>query len=177
MIPADTPRNAQPQNLDSLRSPQQADEESPLSPIIQALVPDIRERSRTPAVDPLPMAALKNGGGLSSIVYAICRIDDSGRFYDREIIDTADWHPGERLRIQLVHGVVAFIPSPHGPLTVTRRRRVAVPAHARQLLSLDTKAKALLAAAPVSRVVIVYPMSTLEEMITWFHQKHENDVS
>ncbi|MFE3175945.1 hypothetical protein ACFXPA_12270 [Amycolatopsis sp. NPDC059090] len=140
-----------------------------MSPIIDALTPDIRERGRSRTVEPLPMIALTSEASSSSIVYAICRIDESGRFHDKDIIETAAWTPGERLQVQFIRGVAAFAPAPYGPLAVARRRSIAVPAHTRRLLGLEPKDKALLAAAPESRIVLVYPKPTIDEMIRRFH--------
>lgn len=160
--------------LDSVGSAQRPQDESPLSPIIAALTPDIRERNRARPVQPLPMVAVADGRRASSITYAICRIDESGRFGDKDIIDAASWISGERLQIQIVHGVVAFAPSADGPLVVEKRRRIAVPAQARRVLELEPKDKALLAAAPDSRIVIVYPKHIVDAMLRRFHSSWDN---
>ncbi|WP_162834438.1 hypothetical protein [Amycolatopsis circi] len=115
------------------------------------------------------MIALISEANSSSIAYAICRIDESGRFHDKDIIETASWLPGERLQVQFIRGVAAFTPTPYGPLSVPRRRSVAVPSHTRRLLGLEPRDKALLAAAPESRIVIVYPKSAIDEMVRRFH--------
>lgn len=115
------------------------------------------------------MIALTSEASSSSIVYAICRIDESGRFHDKDIIETAAWFPGERLQVQFISGVAAFAPTPYGPLTVARRRSISVPAHLQRLLGLESKDRALLAAAPESRIVIVYPKSAIDEMVHRFH--------
>ncbi|WP_156096559.1 hypothetical protein [Amycolatopsis jejuensis] len=177
MSSPDTGHDVQPHDLDNLGPRPQAEENSPLAPIIAALTPDIREHGRGSSTGPLPMAVPRSDLCKSSIVYALCRLDDSGRFHDQSIINAVSWRSGERLRAELIHGVAVLIPSGQGPLIVTRRRSVALPSYARKHLDLAPKDKALLAAAPKSRAVIVYPLSAIDAMISHYHADQDSRQS
>jgi bifunctional DNA-binding transcriptional regulator/antitoxin component of YhaV-PrlF toxin-antitoxin module len=105
----------------------------------------------------------------ASMLYGIGRVDTSGRVANSDIVEALGWHPGDKLEMILSQGTVVIRASPDGLLSVPHRPRIIVPARARRGCSIRPGDHVLLAAAPDYGIVIVYPLSIVDEMIARYH--------
>jgi hypothetical protein len=136
--------------------------------IIKALaLPALSRASKPPR--PMPLSHLPRLPRETSMLYAIGRIDRSGRVTNRGITDALRWQPGDRLAMTLTPSAVVFSPAPDGLLRVPPRPCIAIPVTARRLLSITPGDELLLAAAPEHRIVITHTMQAVEDMLTSFY--------
>jgi len=105
----------------------------------------------------------------ASMVYDIGRVDISGRVANGDIAAALRWRAGDKLDVVLSQGAIVIRVSPDGLFSVSRRPRIVIPAEARRRHAIRAGDHVLLAAAPDYGVVIVYPLSALDDMITCYH--------
>ena len=106
------------------------------------------------------------------MLYDIGRVDDSGRVGNRDIVEALRWQPGDKLETLLIQGAIIIRVSPDGPFSVRQRPRIIIPAAARRRYAIKPGDHVLVAAAPEYGLVIVYPLSALDEMITRYHSAY-----
>src|SRR5581483_9140483 len=87
-----------------------------LAPVIPPAVARPAGR-RGRARGPLPLARLL-AGGPPAAVYALGRIDDSGRIIDRSVTGALGWRGGDRLTLTAEAGVVLARRDPGGMVTL-----------------------------------------------------------
>lgn len=140
--------------------------------LVAGLLPPDRLQ-RTECIEPLPLAparlALATDGSLQ---YAIGRIDESGKVPAAQILDGLSWHPGDRLTVTVEHEVAVFQRDPSGPLTVSKRRALVIPASARRACGIKPADSLLLVAAMDFAIVVVHPPAVLDKMMTFYHQSN-----
>jgi len=103
------------------------------------------------------------------MLYDIERVDDSGRVASNDIIKALHWRPGSKLEIILTPRTIIIRTAPDGRSAVPRRPCIIIPAHARRPHGIKPGDHVLIAAAPDYGLVIVYPLSVLDEMIARYH--------
>lgn len=103
------------------------------------------------------------------MVYDIARVDTSGRIVNGGIVEALRWQAGDKLEVVLTQGAIVIRVSPEGLFSLSRRPRIIIPAEARQRHAIQPGNHVLLAAAPDYGVVIVYPLSALDDMIACYH--------
>jgi bifunctional DNA-binding transcriptional regulator/antitoxin component of YhaV-PrlF toxin-antitoxin module len=106
------------------------------------------------------------------MLYDIGRVDASGRVANRDIVKALRWQPGDKLETIPSQGAIIIRASSEGRLSVSKRPRIIIPVTARRRHGIRPGDHVLLAAAPDYGIVIVYPPSTLNEMITCYHSAH-----
>jgi len=106
------------------------------------------------------------------MLYDIGRVDDSGRVGNRDIVEALRWQPGDKLETILAQGAIIIRVSSDGPFSVRQRPRIIIPATARRRWAIKPGDHVLVAAAPEYGLVIVYPLSALDEMITHYHSAY-----
>lgn len=123
---------------------------------------------RPPAVDTrLPLPPLPEPGRPSGAVYALARIDASGRIADHTTPTALHWHPGDPLTATLQPGPsITVLADPHGPLTLTAKRHVTLPAPLRRASGIHTGDLVFLAALPHHHVLLIHPLSYLDTLYT-----------
>jgi hypothetical protein len=98
----------------------------------QVLAPVIPPAAARPAgqrgraAGPLPLARPPADTPVTA-VYALGRIDDSGRIIDRAVTGALGWHSGDRLTLTAEAGMVLARRDPGGMVTLPARPRVAIP--------------------------------------------------
>ena len=126
---------------------------------------------------PLPVTQLRQLPRDGSMLYGIGKVDTSGRVASSEITAALGWQPGDRLDMALTTTAIVFSKSPDGMLSVPHKPCVMIPAVARHRHAIAAGDDVLLAAAPGFGVVIVHPMSALDDMITRYHSSAPPDDS
>lgn len=106
------------------------------------------------------------------MLYGIGRVDDSGRVGNRDIVGALGWRPGDKLDMILTQGAIIIRVTPDGPFSVPQRPRIIIPATARRRHAIRPGDHVLVAAAPDYGVVILYPLSALDEMLTRYHSAY-----
>ncbi len=106
------------------------------------------------------------------MLYDIGRVDASGRVANRDIVAALGWRPGDKLEIILTSGAIVIRASSDGLFSVPRRPRIIIPLRARRRHAIGPGDHVLLAAAPDYGIVIVYPLSTLDEMVARYHSAY-----
>lgn len=143
--------------------------------LVASLLPPDRLQ-RAERIVPLPLAparlALATDGSLQ---YAIGRIDESGKVPAAQILAGLGWHPGDRLAVTVQQGVALFQRDPAGPLTVSKRRALVIPASARRACGIKTADSLLLVGATDFDTVVVHPPIVLDTMVTLYHQQPDHD--
>ena len=120
-------------------------------------------------VRPLPLSRLDDLPRDASMLFDIGRVDASGRVANRDIVKALRWQPGDKLETIPSQGAIVIRASSEGRLSVSQRPRIIIPVTARRRHGIRPGDHVLLAAAPDYGVVIVYPPSTLNEMIICYH--------
>lgn len=123
---------------------------------------------------PLPVISLHELPRDTSMLYDIGLVDPSGRIGNRDIVDALRWRPGDKLETILTQGAIVIRLSAGGLFSVPQRRRIVIPAEARHRHGIRPGDHVLVAAAPDYGIVIVYPLSVLDEMITRYHSAHSD---
>lgn len=103
------------------------------------------------------------------MLYGIGRVDASGRVAGRDIVHAVGWKPGDRLELQLTTHAIVIYASASGLLTMPPTQRLVIPVTARRHCAIDPGDHVLLAAAPEHGVVIVHPLSALDDMLVLYH--------
>ena len=103
------------------------------------------------------------------MLYGMGRVDTSGRVANGDIVKALRWRPGDKLEVVLSHGTVVIRTSLDGLFSVPRRPRIIIPARLRRRCAIRPGDDVLLAAAPDYDIVIVYPLSVVDEMIASYH--------
>jgi hypothetical protein len=143
--------------------------ENAVESILNAVIPDVHAHLSGPDPDPLPIAQLAASRRDGSLLYGMNRIDSSGRISDQALLRAVSWTPGDRLAAHVAPGTIVFQPQATGSLTVGKPWRLPIPAAARQHLGITSGSKVLVAAIPAHRLIIVYPLSTLDYLIYKHH--------
>jgi hypothetical protein len=150
--------------LSSVRRP-----ETTAQRVVASLVlPEARPASLQP-VSPLSLADLHQLPRDASMLYDIGRLDSSGRVASNDIIHALRWQQGTRLDVILTPRTIVIRASSNGLFSVPRRPCIAIPSDVRRPHGINPGDLVLIAAAPDHDLVIVYPISALDEMISRYH--------
>jgi len=142
--------------------------------IASLALPAARPAPSQPA-SPLPLTGLHPLPRDASMLYDIGRVDGSGRVASNDIINALRWRPGSKLDVILTPRTIIIRTAPGGRLRVPPRPCIIIPAHARRPHRISPGDHVLIAAAPEFGLVIVYPLSALDEMISHYHSAHRQD--
>jgi hypothetical protein len=139
----------------------------PLTPVIpSSAVPAGRQRARTAAGRPLPLARPEPvPSAPADMVCGIGRIDASGRIADRAVISALGWRGGDRLTLTADAGVVTARRDPGGMITLPARSYIAIPAALRRRCGLDPGDRVLLAAVPGDDTLAAYSLAVVDQAI------------
>jgi hypothetical protein len=103
------------------------------------------------------------------MLYDVGRVDGSGRVASNHIIGALRWRPGSRVDVILTPRAIVIRAVPDGLFCVPRRPCIVIPSHVRRPHGIEPGDHVLIAAAPDFGLVIVYPLSALDEMISRYH--------
>jgi hypothetical protein len=142
--------------------------------IASLALPAARTETTQPA-SPLPLSGLHQLPRDASMLYDIGRVDDSGRVASNDIVSALHWRPGRKLEVILTPRTIVIRTAPGGQFRVPQRPCIVIPSHARRPHDISPGDHVLIAAAPDHGLVIVYPLSALDEMISRYHAAHPED--
>jgi bifunctional DNA-binding transcriptional regulator/antitoxin component of YhaV-PrlF toxin-antitoxin module len=123
----------------------------------------------SPTASPPPLISLHQLPRDASVLYDIGSVDIAGRITCNHIVDALHWEPGSRLDIILTSRTIVIRAAPSGLFSVPRRPRIIIPSNARHRHGISPGDHVLIAAAPDYGLMIVYPLSALDEMISRYH--------
>jgi hypothetical protein len=144
---------------------------TPEGVIASLALPAARPAPSQPA-SPLPLTGLHQLPRDASMLYDIGRVDGSGRVASNDIINALRWQPGSKLDVILTPRTIVIRASPRGQFRVPQRPCIIIPSHVRRPHDINPGDHVLIAAAPDDGLVIVYPLSALDEMISRYHSAH-----
>jgi hypothetical protein len=137
-------------------------------------VPGSAAAGASQPVSPLPLTGLHRLPRDATMLYDIGRVDDSGRVACNDIINELDWRPGTRLDVILTPRAIVIRAAPGGLFPAQRRPCILLPSHVRHPHGIKPGDHVLIAAAPQHGLVLVYPLSALDDMISRYHSpQHE----
>lgn len=120
-------------------------------------------------VSPLPLTGLHHLPRDASMLYGIGRVDGSGRVASNDIINALRWLPGSKLDVILTPRTIVIRAAPDGLFSVPQRPCIVIPSHVRRPHGIKPGDRVLIAAAPDYGLVMVYPLSALDVMISCYH--------
>jgi hypothetical protein len=142
--------------------------------IVASLALPPAHQAPTPPASPLPPAGLHQLPRDASMLYDIGRVDNSGRLTSNGIVNALRWDHGTNIDVTSTSRSIIIRTAPDGPFSVPRRPCIIIPAHARRPHGIKPGDQVLIAAAPDYGLVLVYPLSALDEMISRYHSaQHE----
>jgi len=135
--------------------------------LIGALIPPVVRRSAPPVplVAPMLPAFGLPTAVAGSLLLDVSRLDASGRFCARGLLQTLGWGPGHRVDLAVVGDAVVIGGSVTGRQAVGCRGELAVPAAARSLSGLAGDARVVLVAAVDQDVLVVHPHATVLRLL------------
>jgi hypothetical protein len=131
-------------------------------------LPPARPAPFQPA-SPLPRAELHRLPRDASLLYDIGRVDGSGRIASNDIVNALNWSSGSKLDVILTPQSIVLRSASDGLFSVPQRPCIVIPSHTRRPHGIKPGDHVLIAAAPDHGLVIVYPLSALDEMISRYH--------
>ena len=132
------------------------------------MLPPARPAPPQPA-SPLPPTDLHRLPRDATMLYDIGRVDGSGRIASNDIVNALNWSPGSKLDVILTAHRSSSARLPDGLFSVPQRPCIVIPSHARRPHGIKPGDHVLIAAAPDHGLVMVYPLSALDEMLSLYH--------
>jgi hypothetical protein len=136
--------------------------------VASLVLPPARPAPCQPA-SPLPPTDLHLLPRDASMLYDIGRVDGSGRIASNDIVNALNWTSGSKLDVILTPQSIVLRSASDGLYSVPPRPCIVIPSHARHPHGITPGDRVLIAAAPDHGLVIVYPLSALDEMISRYH--------
>jgi hypothetical protein len=143
--------------------------------IVASLALPPARQAPAPLASPLPPTGLHQLPRDASMLYDIRRVDGSGRVASGDIVNALRWRSGSTLDVIVTQRTIVIRTAPGGRLRVPPRPCIIIPSHARRPHGISPGDHVLIAAAPEFGLVIVYPLSALDEMISRYHAAHRED--
>jgi hypothetical protein len=102
----------------------------------------------------------------TTVVYALTRVDVSGRITDHEILDALGWQPGNRLASTFDEpGALALRPDPAGRMVVAPRQRITLPALLRHRCAISLGDTVFLTALTQHGVLLMRTLAWLDQAL------------
>ncbi|QYN33508.1 hypothetical protein K1T35_34150 [Pseudonocardia sp. DSM 110487] len=127
--------------------------------LIAALLPDVHAEPppHSPAPLPtLPAPALPTSS-VDDLLVGMARIDRSGRLHERRLLHALGWAPGQRLALDVVHGLIVVQPARTGSHALDSRGALPLPAAARHMCGIEPGPPVLLAASVAEQSLVIQP--------------------
>lgn len=146
-----------------------------------AVIAPVLPTTRIPAARPaaarnkqprrkLPLARLARARSQST-VYGLCALDRDGRVSDRAVIGVnLGWRPGTRVELREDCGLILASAKEGGKVKVTGQGHLHLPVSFRRYCGLAAGDRVPLAADPSVGLLVLYPPSVLDAMVTGFRE-------
>ena len=100
-------------------------------------------------------------------------LNASGRFCARRLLQALAWQPGQRVDIAVLDDAAVIGAAARGQHLVGSRGDLALPASARDLLSLDPGATVVLMTAPRHHVLVVHPAAVITDLLSEHYARQQ----
>jgi hypothetical protein len=135
---------------------------------VPALIP-ARQARETHSTG-LPVARLMSARRVSSLCYALTRVDDRGRLADRSLLRDLRWGPGHPIELTVVPGPAVLVaPVTGGRHAINRQGHLRLPASIRHSCGLVPGDRLLMAADREQQIVVAYTIAALDAIILAWH--------
>jgi hypothetical protein len=118
---------------------------------------------------PFPVVDVETGPAKVPMLYAIGKIDASGRVRDQSIIEMMGWKAGQRLTMTASAGAVIIRRDPRGLFTLAVTSHLTIPGQLRTRYHLHHSDRVLLVAARAYDTVLIYTMGLLHQTLAERH--------
>jgi bifunctional DNA-binding transcriptional regulator/antitoxin component of YhaV-PrlF toxin-antitoxin module len=118
---------------------------------------------------PLPVVDVETGPAKVPMIYAIGKVDASGRVRDQSFVEAMGWEAGQRLTITASAGAVIIRRDPRGVFTVPTTCQLVIPGPLRARYHLHHGDRVLLVAARAYDTILVYTMALLHQSLAERH--------
>ncbi|MFC5236002.1 hypothetical protein [Pseudonocardia zijingensis] len=95
----------------------------------------------------------------------MARIDRSGRFHERRLLQALSWLPGQQLALDVIHGLIVVRPSSTGPHVLDHRGALHLPAAARNMCGINPGLPVVLAASVPEQTVVIHPEKVVARLL------------
>ncbi|MEV0271436.1 hypothetical protein AB0H43_21875 [Hamadaea sp. NPDC050747] len=117
--------------------------------------------------DPAPPIA----AGISPAVYAIARLNPSGRISARPALAALDWGPGDAIAIAVRRGAIVVRPAEHTRRTIGAGNSLVLPIAARRMCAIPPGSSVLLVALPDADTLIIHPIAAIARLLARRHAR------
>jgi hypothetical protein len=107
----------------------------------------------------------------TSATYAFAAADINGRLCAPGVFDALGWKPGACLGLREAQGLLVVDSDHSGKLTINSRGHLRLSAAARRWCGVTAGSRVLLVAEPAMDRLVIHPLATLDQMITWMHER------
>jgi hypothetical protein len=137
--------------------------------LIGALIPDALGPGDE--TTPVPLAVLPTLRRLdhlhpATLLVSTSRMDRSGRVHERILLRELGWHPGSRVDMDTMHGMILIAATSDGQHTIDHRGAIKLPAPIRRLCGIEYGPPLVLVAVVPEQVMVVHPSTTVAHLLT-----------
>jgi hypothetical protein len=141
--------------------------------LIAALLPDAHTEPppHSPAPLPtlpapaLPTPTLPTSTDVDGLLVGMARIDRSGRLHERRLLHALGWTPGQRLALDVDHGLIVVQPSSTGSHALDSRGALPLPAAARRMSGIGSGPPVVLAASVPEQSLVIQPAALVARLL------------
>jgi hypothetical protein len=136
--------------------------------LIAALLPDVHAEPspHSPAPLPtLPTPALPTSTDVDGLLVGMACIDRSGRLHERRLLRALGWAPGQRLAVDVVHGLIVVQPAQTGSPALDSRCALPLPAPARHMCGIESGPPVVLAASVADQSLVIHPVTLVARLL------------
>ncbi|WP_156994339.1 hypothetical protein [Pseudonocardia acaciae] len=140
--------------------------------LIGALLPDIHAEPSPPLAVPLPVLpapTLPASTTAAGLLIGMARADRSGRLHERRLLRALGWMPGQRLALDVVHGLIVVQPAPTGSHVLDDRAALHLPAATRRLCRINHGAPIVLTASVAQQTLVIHPPHVVARLLSAHH--------
>lgn len=140
--------------------------DTPIAPLIPPDRPQPRPAALgVAALAPQPPATPDH----ETLLLDVARLDASGRFTSRPLLQALGWTPGHRIGLQVRADAVVLTADAAGPLHIGSRGELAIPSPARTMAGLNHDRSVVLLAIPARSTLIVHPLHLVTALLAAYH--------
>lgn len=115
-------------------------------------------------VNPVPLPTLHPHSRLTTALYALARIDRSGRIADHTTTAALGWRPGDSLIATVNDATITLRPSPDGTTAISPKRHPVLPAALRHRCRIHTGDQLFLIALPHRDLLLIHTLRHLDTL-------------
>jgi hypothetical protein len=137
--------------------------------LIAALLPDVHAEPSPHSPAPLPTLppppTLLTRAAADELLVGLARINRSGRLHEQRLLHTLGWTPGQRLALDVIHGLIVVQPSSTGSHALDSRGALPLPAAARHTCGIGSGPTVMLAASVPEQSLVIHPAALVARLL------------